>query len=192
MIRNLCFLFLLLLAAYPAASFGQANAVDAAVNGYVLDPSKSAIAGAHATLTNTSTGIAQTTTTDNKGYYRFPLVPVGTYRLVTVADGFQKSTLEGITLSVGQEARLDISLVVGSTSQTVQVDAGSDILDTGTSTVGTVLGTKEIENLPILAPDLQLPAALARCHRHADQHLLHHPIHLRRNGALAVEPGWPR
>lgn len=151
MIRNLCFLFLLLLAAYPAVSFGQANAVDAAVNGYVLDPSKSAIAGAHATLTNTSTGIAQETTTDNKGYYRFPLVPVGTYRLVTVADGFQKNTLDGITLSVGQEARLDISLIVGSTSQTVQVDAGSDIQDTGTSTVGTVLGTKEIENLPILS-----------------------------------------
>ena len=151
MIRNFCFLILLLFAALPVASFAQANAVDAAVNGYVLDPSKSAVSGAHNTLTNISTGISQEVTTDEKGYYRFPLVPVGVYRLVTVADGFQTHTLDNIVLSVGQEARLDISLVVGSASQTVQVDAGPDILDTGTSTVGAVLDRKEIENLPILS-----------------------------------------
>ncbi len=121
------------------ALWGQANAVDAAVNGYVLDPSKSAITGAHETLTSLGTGISQEVTTDSKGYYRFPLVPVGTYRLVTLADGFQKNTLEGIVLNVGQEARLDISMVVGSTSETVQVEAGSDIEDTGTATVGAVL-----------------------------------------------------
>jgi hypothetical protein len=135
----------------PAALFGQANAVDAAVNGYVADASKGVIPGAHATLTNLATGISQETNTDANGYYRFPLVPVGTYRLVTVANGFQKKTQEGITLKVGQEARIDISLAVGSTSETVQVDAGSAILDTGTSTVGAVLDRQEIENLPILS-----------------------------------------
>ncbi len=153
MIRNLCSL-LLLFTAFPFASFGQANAVDAAVNGYVLDPSKSAISGAHATLTNISTGISQETTTDAKGYYRFPLVPVGTYRLATVADGFQTSTQEGIVLSVGQVARLDVSLVVGSTSQTIQVEAGRNILDTGTATIGAVLDQHEIENLPIASRNL--------------------------------------
>ena len=151
MIRNLCSLMLLLFTAFPIASFAQANAVDAAVNGYVVDPSKSAISGAHSTLTNVSTGISQEVTTDERGYYRFPLVPVGVYRLVTVASGFQTNTLEGIVLSVGQEARLDISLVIGSTSQTVEVEAGSDIIDTGTSTVGAVLDRKETENLPILS-----------------------------------------
>jgi Carboxypeptidase regulatory-like domain len=149
-IRNLCIQLLILFAALPVASFAQANAVDAAVNGYVMDPSKSAISGAHNTLTNVSTGISQEVTTDEKGYYRFPLVPVGVYRLVTVADGFQTNTLQGIVLSVGQEARVDVPLVVGSASQTVEVEASSDILDTGTSTVGAVLDRKEIENLPIL------------------------------------------
>jgi hypothetical protein len=152
-IRSLCFL-LLLFTALPAASFGQANAVDAAVNGYVLDPSKSAISGAHATLTNIGTGISQEATTDAKGYYRFPLVPVGTYRLVTVADGFQTNTQEGIVLSVGQAARLDVSLVVGSTSQTIQVEAGPNLLDTGTATIGAVLDRHEIENLPIASRNL--------------------------------------
>jgi carboxypeptidase family protein len=153
-IRKLCFLSFLALLTFPAALFGQANAVDAAVNGYVLDPSKSAVGGAHITLTNVSTGISQEITSDAKGYYRFPLVHVGTYKLETVADGFQKSTQEGIVLSVGQEARIDVTLAVGSTSQTVQVEAGSNILDTGTATVGTVLDQHEIENLPIASRNL--------------------------------------
>src|ERR1700722_3426757 len=84
--RKCIFLFLLFFVAGSTALWGQANAVDAAVNGYVLDPSKSAITGAHEKLTNVSTGISQEATTDGKGYYRFPLVPVGTYRLVTMAD----------------------------------------------------------------------------------------------------------
>jgi hypothetical protein len=149
--RNLTFCFAAMCAVAPVAALAQANAVDAAVNGYVVDPSKNAIRGAHITLTNLSTGIVQEATTDEKGYYRFPLVPVGTYRLDTASDGFQKTTLDKITLSVGQEARLDVPMLVGSTSQTVQVDAGPDVLDTGTSTVGAVLGTKETENLPLLS-----------------------------------------
>ena len=56
MIRNLCIQLLFLFAAFPVASFAQANAVDAAVNGYVLDPSKNAVSGARNTLTNVSTG----------------------------------------------------------------------------------------------------------------------------------------
>ena len=124
MIRKFYFVLLILLA-IPAASFGQANAVDAAVNGYVSDTAKRAIVGAHATLTNIATGISQGVITDANGYYRFPLVPVGTYRLVTTADGFQKNTQDGIVLSVGQEARLDISLGVGGAEQTVQVEADS-------------------------------------------------------------------
>ena len=154
MTRKLCFLFLLALLALPVASFGQANAIDAAVNGYVLDSSKSSITGSHITLTNISTGISQETNTDANGYYRFPLVHVGTYRLDATADGFQKTTQEGIILNVGQEARIDIALSVGSTSQTVEVEAGANIMDTGTSTIGAVLDQHEIENLPIASRNL--------------------------------------
>jgi hypothetical protein len=153
-IRKFYFLFLIAFLASPVASFGQANAIDAAVNGYVTDPSKSSITGSHITLTNVSTGISQETKTDANGYYRFPLLHVGTYRLEAVADGFQKTTQEGIVLSVGQEARIDIGLAVGSASETVQVEAGANILDTGTSTIGAVLDQHQIENLPIASRNL--------------------------------------
>ena len=85
------YLLLFVVFASPVISFGQANAVDAAVNGYVSDSGKHPIMGAHTTLTNIATGISQDAITDSNGYYRFPLVPVGTYRLVTAADGFQKN-----------------------------------------------------------------------------------------------------
>jgi Carboxypeptidase regulatory-like domain len=153
-IRKLCFLLFFVLLTFPTSSFGQANAVDAAVNGYVFDPAKSTLVGAHITLTNVSTGISQETTSDAKGYYRFPLVHVGTYRLETVADGFDKNTQQGIVLNVGQEARIDVTLSVGSATQTIQVEAGSNIMDTGTATVGTVLDQHEIENLPIASRNL--------------------------------------
>jgi hypothetical protein len=152
MIRKFSLCLLLLLSiALPTALYGQANAADAAVNGYVLDPAKNVVVGAQITLTSISTGISQETTTDGNGYYRFPLVPVESYQLVTVASGFQRNTLDGIVLSVGQEARLDVSLKVGSAAETVQVEAASSILDTGTSTVGAVLDRLATEELPLLS-----------------------------------------
>jgi len=134
--------------------FAQANAVDAAVNGYVTDASKGAIAGAHIVLTNLSTGINQEAVSDEKGYYRFALVPVGNYRLVTTANGFGQTTQTGIVLSVGQEARIDAALPVGSASENVEVQASASLLDSGASTVGAVLDRKEIENLPIASRNL--------------------------------------
>src|SRR3984957_7461587 len=117
--RKFCYsLLFMLLLALPSASFGQANAVDAAVNGYVLDPSKTPVAGAHITLTNVATGISQDATPDGKGYYRFPLVQGGPDRLETGANRFEGNTLTGIVLRVGQEARLDIPLLLGSIAQT--------------------------------------------------------------------------
>lgn len=142
----------LLLISAPA--FGQANAVDAAVNGYVTDSSKSVIPGAHVSLTNISTGTSQETVADGKGYYRFPLVPVGNYQLLTTAPGFQQTKQTGILLSVGQEARLDAELAVGGANESVEVQASASLMDSGTSTVGAVLDRKEIENLPIASRNL--------------------------------------
>lgn len=136
---------------FPAALIAQSNAVDAAVNGYITDSAKAAVPGGKVTLTNIATGVAQQVAVDGQGYYRFALVPVGTYRLVVLSDGFQTATQDGLQLRVGQEARLDVSLEVGHESQNVQVVGSSDIVDTGTSTVGAVLDRHELENLPILS-----------------------------------------
>jgi len=144
-------LFVLLLQTLPVALFAQANAVDAAVHGYVFDMSNSAIPNAHAVLTNTGTGTSIETITDGTGYYRFPLARVGSYSLTVSAEKFQKITQKNVILNVGQEARLDVVLPVGSAVEAVEVQASTEIMDTGTSTIGAVLDHQEVENLPIVA-----------------------------------------
>ncbi len=149
-LRKPCVLLLLLaFILAPSALYAQANAVDAAVNGYVYDPAKGAVAHAHSTLTNVSTGVTQQSESDSNGYYRFPLVPVGVYRLSVTAPGFNTFVQDKVVLNVGQEARLDVTLPVGNASETVNVEASASIVDTGTSTVGAVLDQSQIENLPL-------------------------------------------
>ena len=150
MLRRIC-LSVLLALALPVAMFAQANAVDAAVQGYVFDASQGAIPNAHAVLTNIATGISMETAADSSGYYRFPLVPVGTYSLTVSAAGFEKVTQKNVVLNVGQEARLDVTMPVGSATEAVEVQASSEIMDTGTSTIGAVLDHQQVENLPIVA-----------------------------------------
>ncbi len=152
--RHLCFLFLLFFVTGPAALVWPGECRGRCGEWVCVRPLEECDRGRPCHTHQPRHRHLAETKTDDKGYYRFPLVRVGTYRLVTTADGFQKSTVQGIVLSVGQEARLDTSLVIGSTSQTVQVEAGSDILDTGTATVGAVLDRKEIENLPIASRNL--------------------------------------
>lgn len=148
--RKHCLLSLATLSfAVSPACHGQANAVDAALNGYVQDASHGVIPNAGAVLTNVNTGVSQSTTSDGNGYYRFPLVPVGDYKLVVTATNFAVTTQQGIALTVGQEGRVDVTLAVGSADETVNVQAGTALTDTGASTVGAVLGQREIENLPV-------------------------------------------
>ncbi len=154
MIRKLLLLSILTALPLSPICLGQSNAVDAALNGYIQDPSHSALPGATTTLTNIQTGTTQTATTDAKGYYRFPLIPVGSYQLTVTAPGFTTTTQKGINVAVGQDARADVTLTVGSMSETVTVQADPANLDTGTSTVGAVLDQKEIEKLPIPSRNL--------------------------------------
>jgi hypothetical protein len=150
MLHRFC-LFVLIAQALPAAMLAQANAVDAAVHGYIFDPSNSAIPKAQAVLTNNATGISMETVADANGYYRFPLTPVGTYSLTVSATGFEKVTRKNVALNVGEEARLDVTLPVGNAVEAVEVEGGSEIMDTGTSTIGAVLDHQQVENLPIVA-----------------------------------------
>ncbi len=151
---SLPLLFAILSFLPPYYCRAQANAVDAALNGYVGDESKAAIPNATALLTNINTGISKSTVTDAKGYYRFPLVPVGDYRLTVTANGFKTTTQQGVTLTVGQEGRLDLALAVGGASEQIEVQAETTVADFGTSTVGAVLSAREIEDIPIASRNL--------------------------------------
>ncbi len=140
--------FLVLLLAATSV-FAQSNASDAAMDGYIQDASGARIAAAQIAARNISTNVEITTTTNSEGYYRFPLLKVGEYDLRVSATGFSEFKQSGIRLSVGKQARIDVSLKVGALTDSVTVTADAAIVDQGKIAQQEVLGEKEIRSLPI-------------------------------------------
>src|SRR5215467_7288425 len=149
------------IAAFLAASTSaivnaQSNAIDAAAEGYVRDATGGAIQRAHITIRNTSTNVPTETQTNPDGYYRFPLLQVGTYRLTAEADGFKAATKPDITLAAGQKVRLDFDMQVGSRAESIEVTAETsmELADTGSSAVEGIVSRKEVEDLPIVSRNI--------------------------------------
>lgn len=117
--------------------------------GTVTDQSGAAVTGAKITARNMATGIERTTLADSAGGYSIPLLPIGAYSITGEATGFKTTTLGGITLQVGQEARVDIRLEIGATSDSIDVTAAAPLLETDTSAVGQVIDSKAMANLPL-------------------------------------------
>src|SRR5580698_3133335 len=111
----------LFLLAVTNLSFGQD--VNAALSGTVTDPSGAAIPGARLTLTNKANGSQQTFESDGAGEYNFRNLAPGMYDLSVTAANFQKSLRTGIELAVAQSARIDVTLSLGGSDQTVTVNA---------------------------------------------------------------------
>src|SRR5207248_3903175 len=127
----------------------RAQFESASVLGYVHDATGAAVPNANVTLTNTATGIKQTKTTDGEGKYEFPSVQIGTYEIVAEAAGFDRARTEAFTVQTNARQRVDVNLKTGSISQEVTVTDAAQLLDTETSSRSTVIGTKQVEDLPL-------------------------------------------
>jgi Carboxypeptidase regulatory-like domain/TonB dependent receptor len=117
--------------------------------GVVADPSGGAVAGAIVTISNPSTGLTRSFTTESDGSYRFPDLPVGTYTIDVSHSGFRTARQTGLILSVGQQALLDLTLQLGSTEQTVTVTAAPALIDTTTSALGSLVSEQKLQQLPL-------------------------------------------
>src|SRR5215469_17837977 len=106
-----------------ATALAQSNASDAALEGYVHDPSGAVVAGAKVSVRHVETNIVNTAASGEDGYYRFPLLRVGTYQITASASGFKQFDQTGVSLAVGQKARIDIAMQLGTDSETVTVTA---------------------------------------------------------------------
>jgi hypothetical protein len=123
--------------------------VTAAITGRITDSSGAAIAGAKVTATDTQRGTVWPTTTNGDGVYNLPRVPVGTYTLKVENEGFQTATRPAFTLVLNQVARIDISLQVGSQSQTVEVTSAAPLLQTESTQLGQVIDSRTNTELPL-------------------------------------------
>ena len=119
------------------------------ISGQVADASHAAVPESMITLTNVNTNAARQTTSNAEGLYTFPSVPPGTYNMKVEHPGFKTVTSNNVEVQVQQSVRLDFTLEVGQVTESVQVEAAADLLQSENATVGTVIATKSIAELPL-------------------------------------------
>lgn len=129
-------------------------------SGIVTDSTGGLITGATLTVTNVDTNTAVQTTTNSTGYYEFPLLIAGNYQLTVGAGGFKKLVRSGLTLGLGEQQKIDLTLQVGNASESVTVTGESPIIDTSTTSSGKTLTTRELQDLPVLANNIVIQARM--------------------------------
>jgi hypothetical protein len=120
-----------------------------AILGTVVDASGAVVANARVTLLQVQTGIKREDITSSTGDYNFPLLDPGEYSVTVQAPGFRTQTRTGIRLELDLKARIDFHLEVGSEVQTVDVTAEAALLNTDQATLGQVVTTRRVEELPL-------------------------------------------
>ncbi|MGI8992454.1 MAG: TonB-dependent receptor domain-containing protein [Bryobacteraceae bacterium] len=129
-----------------SGAFGQG--VTGAITGVITDPQEAVIAGAIVTARNVATGLTTQSTSNSSGVYNLPSLPIGTYELKVEAPGFKTYTAQKVEIDVANTVRVDPKLEVGSVGESVTVDAQAPMLQTESSTVGTEVTRKMLNDLP--------------------------------------------
>jgi hypothetical protein len=153
MTKRACFKGSVLVCAIALFGFIQplvfAQLTTAGIVGTVSDPSGSRIPGVTVTALQVETSTPTTTTTDSSGNYSFTNLQIGKYSITFQKEGFQRIVQSNVDLGIGQVVRFDIALKVGSVSQTVEVTDAPPLLQTETSSLGTIETEKRIVDLPL-------------------------------------------
>src|SRR6202051_3147019 len=118
------------------------------ITGQVADPSGAGVPDSVVTLTTTATNDVRQANTNDQGLSSCPSVPPGTYNLKVEHPGFKTAT-SNVEIQVQQTVRLDLTLQVGQVSESIEVSATADLLQSENATVGTVVETKSITELPL-------------------------------------------
>jgi hypothetical protein len=127
----------------------EAQQVTASIQGQVLDPSGAPVPGANITAKDLDRGTTSTTVTNSDGIYTVPRLPIGRYEIRAEAKGFQTSVTPEVTLVMNQIARIDFTMKLGQTTETVEVVGAAPLLQTENTMVGTVIDSRTNEALPL-------------------------------------------
>ena len=130
-----------------ALMWGQTNT--AVITGTVIDPAGAVIPGAAVTITNQSTGASLAFTTNGQGYYTSAPLDPGTYSVTVAKSGFQSQTQTGLVLQVQARLSVNFTLTVGQIEQRVVVTGAAPVIETQTSSLGQVVSSQTITQMPL-------------------------------------------
>jgi hypothetical protein len=119
------------------------------ISGVVRDASGAVIPQATVSVRNTETGQTRIAETGVNGSYTVPSLPVGPYELTVEKPGFRQLVRSGITLSVGQEAALNLTLEVGNVTQTVEVTGEAPLVNTTLSETSGLITEGQLKDMPL-------------------------------------------
>ena len=134
--------------AFFSAALAWAS-VGGSISGVIKDPSGRVVPGAQVTVRQVSTGLAYKTLSNDKGYYTFPVLPVGQYELDVQAPGFSRYQRKNVALDTNASITLDVSLEVGSIAQTVSVTDNSLHVETASTQLGQVITGRQVTAVPL-------------------------------------------
>jgi hypothetical protein len=140
---------LLLMSSLLMATSMMAQVSTSTILGTVTDQSRANVPDVQVKITDVGTGFEWTTTTDANGNYIVENLKPGQYKIAANKAGFKEKTTTGITVLVGQRARFDIEMEVGEVTQQIEVQAATPVIETDSSTVGKVITTKDVLELPL-------------------------------------------
>lgn len=136
---------------------GQANG---GFSGTVTDKSGSVIAGAKITVTSQGTGAVRDSVSDDAGHYLIPLLPVGIYTLHVEFPGFQASDTKDVRLQVDEQREIDFTLAPASVAATVEVSSAAVEVETSNASLGQVITSQQVAQLPLNGRDFVQLATL--------------------------------
>ncbi len=142
---------------FSQLAYGQAIG---SFSGTVTDKSGSSVAGASVTVTSQGTGVAREAKTDDSGHFIVNLLPVGLYTIHVQFQGFQPAEAKDLRLQIDESRELNFSLNPASVSSTVEVTADAVAVTTTDPTLGQVINSQQVAQLPLNGRDFVQLATL--------------------------------
>ncbi|GAB4367680.1 MAG: hypothetical protein OHK0021_11050 [Bryobacter sp.] len=141
----------LLLAAALCSAALFAQEFRATITGRALDSSGAVVPNVTVRAINVASNETSTAVTDSSGVYTIPFLRPGQYTLTATSDGFKTFNRTNITLVVGQQAGIDVTLEVGAVTESVSVEANAAILETQTASRSGIIDNQRVVELPLNA-----------------------------------------
>jgi carboxypeptidase family protein/TonB-dependent receptor-like protein len=147
--RILCSSFVLAFAVLLGILPLHAQVDTGSITGTVTDTSGAVVSGAKITLTNEGTGASLSVQTGNDGSFTFSPVKIGTYKIEASAQGFKTVAQPNVVVNVSGSVLVNLKLPPGSVSETVEVTTSVPVLQTQDASVGQVMDSRNVNNLPL-------------------------------------------
>ncbi len=138
-----------------------AQRTTADIVGTVTDATGAVMPGVKISVRNLDTGAESIATTDNSGNYQVTLLPVGHYGMRVEASGFKTWSVPEVILAIGDRLRQDVHLELGNVGQSVEVSASSPALQTDSSSLGSLINERAVQDLPLNGRNFVILAQLA-------------------------------